>query len=240
MSASQRLLTDEQERALAQRYPHEANIPLAAAFGISFKALANLAHARRWFKSRERFCAAKAEAIAVRNAKRPPKAPKPAKVTRETTAADLQPVLLGLARDARTSGLTKFGAMEMTGQTLPVVTLALEALTDSKQITRIECKPLRWFADPVHAREYLAERQKAVLEAARSRRVAPNDTRPADPAPRRMSEPAAAAPAGTAVTRHQQWPGYDPRYHVCPGAEVPRLFSLVPPGCDPMTGRAWV
>jgi len=239
MSKSQRLLSDEQEIALAQRYPHEANIPLAAAFGLTFKSLTNMAHDRGWRKSHDRARAAKVEAIAVRNAKRPPKAPKPAKVTRETTAAALEPVLLSLARDARTSGLTKFGAMEITGQTLPVVTLALEALTDSKQITRIECKPLRWFADPVHAREYLVERQKAVLEAARGRSVAPKDTRPADPIGRRMSEPATAAPAGVAVTRHQTWPGYDPRYQVCPGAEVPKLFSLVPPGCDPMTGRAW-
>jgi hypothetical protein len=160
--------------------------------------------------------------------------------------------LIDCAHSEREQGMTIRSAMAYTGGTESGITAAVRRLVSEGKLFRVEGRPIRFFADAQSAREHDANKgsiAEETLKAKNARKRAAEaesrgkaaelrkaaEKRPMGPA---YSTEEAILPSGDKITRLHTPPG-DYRYQVLPGDDIPRVFSLVPVGVNPMTGRSW-
>jgi hypothetical protein len=227
-------LTPEQRADLAKRYPHESNDALAERYGCEVHSIKNLAAVNGWKKSKER----RTEAA------------------QRGKPGELRAAIRQYA-STRPDGFTQVEVRKAVGMTAMRVSKCLWVMTNAGELhaARSDGAQKRWFSCPTAAREFELAKAQAVLaqpDAApapaaassygRRQGLPMSQVRPAEQYARQTAaarrELPAVVPEGVKVTRARTI-NYDPRYSVAPDAVVPRLFSVVPPGVDPMTGRAW-
>jgi hypothetical protein len=155
----------------------------------------------------------------------------------------------------RPDGFTQIEARRATGLTSAAIGVTLWQMTRAGDLhaAHVRGEYKRWFVDPTAAREYGLQGARTVAPVGLPRRRAKTSAqdrpgvpmaqvRPSEQYARRTAterrELPMVLPAGVKVIKGPCCV-HDPRYQVMPGAEVPRVFSVVPPGVDPMTGRGW-
>lgn len=219
---------------LAKRYPHESNLILAQEFGVGVDHLVKIAIQRGLKKSDARIKEAYHEARVNRG------------------FHEIDGKLIDCANEHRATGMTITSAVSYTGGTESGVTAAIRRLVRDGKLLRVEGRPIRFFADSQSVRDFEANRESIAAEtlAAKNARKRAAETEARGKASQRKREAAkrhigpahsteeAILPTGVKIMRLYT-PPIDYRYQVAPGAEVPRLFSLVPVGVNPITGQSW-
>jgi len=228
-------LSTERMAAFMARYPHVSNEQLAAEFGVTVGFCKNRAKRFGLSKSAARVTEYRNENQAQRMDRSP-----------------IIGALLAHIDSRRSQGATLASAVESTGRHEGGVWNALQRLVETGRAVRVDGKPLTYFTNPVHAREFIVARDResiAAAQATQARKRSEEAAQRSEQAMRKVRAKEggkatafklqeAITPAGVKVTRVLTAP-VDLRYQCIPGADVPRLFSIVPPGRDPMTGREW-
>lgn len=225
------LLPDARLPEFIARYPHVSNAELAVEFGVSPRFCKNKGYDLGLKKTAARISMARGDRLG----KHPRVTP-----LRDTIHAHVE---AQRSRGATAATITS-ALCESSGQ----VATAIRHMTDGGRLIRIAGRPNVYFTNPVWAREHLETKNREQIAAAQATQARKRAAEASERA--KVHAKAAAAswpafevkqsttPAGVKVTRVVM-PPVDGRYLCAPGADVPRVFSMVPPGRDPMTGREW-
>jgi len=227
-------LSKERLAELAQRYPHESNQSLMDEFGVTKVFLRNKAKVLRWLKSDDRRKLAYVEMGNTRS------------------GSPFRQALVEFMRKQGAEGVTTKSCMDEFKGSIHTMANALLDLTNAGTIHRVSGNPAHWFATQKDAELFKKARdaERHAVEAARIERKRSAETEARAKASQRTkaaekrsmgpaySTEQAILPTGIKITRLCT-PPVDYRYQVVPGDDIPRVFSLVPVGVNPMTGRSW-
>lgn len=233
-----KILTPSERTELLARFPHESNAALARHFGITADHVGKFCRKRGLVKSPERMAKVRIESGMINH------------LAPETKAALLEafPHHSNAALSLRFNVSSEYARKLGNGAGLRK---SLERMAEAKKECVAQLIGAKYGPEQVQqmadmyqtctnvqigdifgcdartvrriARRYGWKKQKKVRNKPPNRRFVDPTLRAPEPAPR--------------LERPATWG--DPRYQVAPGAYVPRVFSLVPPGVDPMTGRGW-
>lgn len=174
-----------------------------------------------------------------------------ARKLREVSAyGDLRAAIFTMVETAPSTGISSAQVVQKTGADKERISSLLRKMTISGLLHRAQVQgvPARWFSTAKAASKWTAlEVERLAVELAEAKRRASRR------APMPMARPGEQHARQTAAARREMpmvippWVkvqrapaiAFDPRYQLAPGADVPRVFSLVPVGVDPMTGRGW-
>jgi hypothetical protein len=213
-------LSAERMAELVARYPHVSNEQLAAEFGVNVKFCKNKAKKLGLNKTAKRLTEARIENRA-----------------KMVCVSPLREAIANYITSCRSRGASVAAMTAALSEHHGSVSNAVRHMVDAGRVIEVAGRPNTFFVDQTFADEFSAGRERerlAAEQATKARKRAAEAARRSEEAMRKVRAREREANIDRAFT-----PNYDTRYQVGPGDEIPRVFSLVPVGVNPMTGRSW-